>query len=297
MINDNSLPEMDIELIQKYEDKDRKPVKGYMVDYFGSKINVNFYSQLHLKDDVLGLPIPSDGVFYDFIEYLGTALAVDTASKESLTAIELGAGIGTWIVKAALLARRAGIRKITVVGVEADRQHFKWMKQHFSENGLKPKIFSGLKICLFNSAVSADDKFLYFPELGKDHEDWGAAASSDFTNNDYRGLQIISKKIPAIPINELLSKYKCVDLLHMDIQGSEFGVMNCGINELNKRARVMVIGTHSRKIEGDLIDLLFKNKWKLKHEKPCHFIFNENANSLEAMTLLDGTQLWVNSRF
>ena len=296
-MNEFSIPETDIELIKKFEDKDRKPASGNLVDYFGSKININFYSHLQLSDGVLNLPIPSDRIGYDFIEYLGTAFAVDTASKESFTVIELGAGIGTWIVRSAIMSRRIGIKKITVVGVEADKQHFEWMKQHLSNNGLRPKIFSDLKIDLFNSAVSEKDTFLYFPELGENHEDWGAAASSDLTNCDYRGLQVTSKRISAIPINELLSKYKNVDLLHLDIQGSEFGVINCGMDELNKKARVMVIGTHSRKIEGDLIDLLFKNKWNLRNEKPCHFIFNRNAKSLVAMTSLDGTQIWVNSRF
>lgn len=292
-----AVSETDIELIKKFEDKARRSTKGYLVDYFGSKTNIDFYPHLHLSDGVLDLPIPSDGIFYDYIEYLGAALAVDTADREFFTAIELGAGIGPWIVRSALLARKVGIKRITLVGVEADKQHFEWMKQHFADNGLKSNIFSHLKIHLFNSAVSEKEKFLYFPDLGENNEDWGAAASGDVIGCDYRGLQVISQRIHAIPINELLSKYKTVDLLHIDIQGSEFGVINSGMGELDKKVRVMVIGTHSRKIEGDLIELLFKNNWKLRNEKPCHFIFDQNAKSLEAMTSLDGTQLWVNSRF
>jgi len=297
MMNTDPVPEADIELIKKFEDKSRKPVNGYIVDYFGSKININFASHLHPRDEVLDLPIPSDGIFHEFIEYLGTAFAIDTASGDSITVIELGAGFGPWIVRSAIMSRKKDVKEITLVGVEADHQHFEWMKQHFNANDLTSTISSGLKIDLFNSAISETDKFLYFPEIGKDREDWGAAASSSTSNYDYRGLEVTLKKIPAIPINELLSKYKNVDLLHIDIQGSEFGVIQCGMDQLNEKARVMVIGTHSRKIEGDLLELLFHNKWILRNEKPCSFVFNQSARSLEGMTSVDGTQIWVNSRF
>ena len=297
MPNDYPVNKEDRKLIEKFEDTTREPASGYLVDYFGSKINVNFASHLHPSDRVLNIPIPSDGIFHEFIEYLGTALAMNTTNKESVTVMELGAGFGPWIVRSALMARRTGIKKIIIVGVEADKLHFDWMKQHISDNGLSSVISPDIQIDLINAAVSQKERFLYFPELMENHEDWGAAASCGASSFDYRGVQVKSKRIPALPINKLLSSYKKIDLLHIDIQGSEFGVIKCGMKALNQKARVMVVGTHSRKIEGDLIEMLFNNKWYLRNEKPCQFYFDLNARSLEGMTSVDGTQIWVNSRF
>jgi hypothetical protein len=53
---------------------------------------------------------------------------------------------------------------------------------------------------------------------------------------------------------------------------------------------------HSRKIDGDLIDLFFRHGWSLENEKPTRFDYNRHASSLEAMTVMGGTQVWRNPR-
>ena len=47
--------------------------------------------------------------------------------------IELGAGWGKWIVSGAVAARRCGIDSL-VIGVEAEPEHYKWMREHLVDN-------------------------------------------------------------------------------------------------------------------------------------------------------------------
>jgi len=55
-----------------------------------------------------------------------------------------------------------------------------------------------------------------------------------------------------------------------------------------------VIGTHSRKIEGDLMDLMVRAGWSLAREQPSKVSFGTGARSLSEMLIHDGTQVWRN---
>lgn len=60
--------------------------------------------------------------------------------------------------------------------------------------------------------------------------------------------------------------------------------------------RFLFVGTHSRKIEGDLIATLFKRGWKLEREKPCRFDGQGHTPILTGLTTDDGGQVWRNPR-
>jgi hypothetical protein len=85
------------------------------------------------------------------------------------------------------------------------------------------------------------------------------------------------------------------DLIHIDIQGDEHDICNSCIEDLNDRVHWIVVGTHSRKIDGDMLQLLTRAQWELEHEQPTTFQFRRNT-PLEAMTTMDGTQVWRNPR-
>jgi hypothetical protein len=85
-------------------------------------------------------------------------------------------------------------------------------------------------------------------------------------------------------------------MIHIDIQGGEYEVCRASIADLGERAKRVIIGTHSRKIDGDLVELFMREGWILEHEKPTKFTFRSNPPSLEAMTTVDGTQCWRNLR-
>ena len=56
----------------------------------------------------------------------------------------------------------------------------------------------------------------------------------------------------------------------------------------------MFIGTHSRKIEGDLIEFCNQQGWTLLRERPCQFYSQAKAPTLAGSTHHDGGQFWIN---
>lgn len=84
-----------------------------------------------------------------------------------------------------------------------------------------------------------------------------------------------------------------VDLLHIDIQGGEAELVNKSLPDLNRLVRRIVIGIHSRAIEGALIDMLTGAGWILEVERPAIYRLTEAAPPL---LVVDGLQGWANPR-
>ena len=103
-------------------------------------------------------------------------------------------------------------------------------------------------------------------------------------------------EVEIVSFRRVLGLQPLWDLVHIDIQGTEVELCRAFVDELSARVRYMVIGTHSRKIEGDLMDLLIRARWDLEHEKPARFVFRRGETTLERMTIQDGTQVWRNPR-
>jgi hypothetical protein len=80
------------------------------------------------------------------------------------------------------------------------------------------------------------------------------------------------------------------------VQGWEAKLCAGCIGSLTVRARWLVIGTHSRLIEGEIIDRLAAAGWVLENEKPTRFQFDSRKPSVEQMTVVDGVQVWRNAR-
>ena len=87
-----------------------------------------------------------------------------------------------------------------------------------------------------------------------------------------------------------------IDLVHCDIQGSEDEVLTFGAALLTQRVKRMFIGTHSRSIEGKLIECFHRHGWSLVRERPTHFEHRLDTLSTTGMTLRDGGQYWVNTK-
>ena len=86
------------------------------------------------------------------------------------------------------------------------------------------------------------------------------------------------------------------DLVHIDVQGQEFALCRAAIRELDRRAARVCVGTHSRKLDGDLYELFWRAGWLLENEAPTRMRFSPGAHSLEALNAGDGTQIWRNPR-
>ncbi|TIU30915.1 MAG: class I SAM-dependent methyltransferase, partial [Mesorhizobium sp.] len=97
------------------------------------------------------------------------------------------------------------------------------------------------------------------------------------------------QQLDAFPLSEIVEN-EPVDLLHIDIQGGEADFIDAAIGDLNKFVRYIVIGTHSRQIEGRIMNTLLNQGWKLEMERPAIIGLPDGRPQI----LVDGVQGWRN---
>jgi FkbM family methyltransferase len=269
-----------------------KPEPGFIVDFLGSRIRTSLLwkEARTLDGQLIGLPDPGD-FHSEAIEWIGLLKAVRTA-KERYVAMEVGAGFGPWVIAGGVAAQSRGIQDIRLYAVEGDSHHFRALREHFSDNGFDPNQHT-----LIEAAVGATNGETEWPAFDESssREQWGSRPLS--SDQDYTGQRFErTRRVRVIALRDLLVREPEWDLIHIDVQGHEVEICRSCIDELTARVRWVVAGTHSRKLDGDLLHLMYSAGWSLEHEKPSRFRFTLGAATLEAMTVVDGTQVWRNPR-
>ena len=84
--------------------------------------------------------------------------------------------------------------------------------------------------------------------------DMGSAVSESESSRDYRGKRVRNLRVQGHPLSEILGDSP-IDLLHIDVQGAELGLIEANLDLLARQVKGIMIGTHSRVIEGSLIGL------------------------------------------
>jgi FkbM family methyltransferase len=198
--------------------------------------------------------------------------------------MELGAGYGRWAVLGAVAAKLIG-KDADLICVEGEKTHFNWIKQHFIDNGLDPKQHK-----LIEAAVHSKSGEVTFQVFNEGH---------DNSPNNHYGQSIVenakpelSIKVKAITLNSLLVGSDDIDLIDMDIQGSEFDVLAaCDKALINGKVRRFYIGTHSKPIERLLRDFFNELGWHNIYDFEC---FSSYTTEIGTMNFNDGIQYWVN---
>ncbi len=287
--------ERELAIFSEFIDPRARPQPGFVVDFMGGRIRTTslWENARQLDGKVLPLPIPAD-FHSEAIEWIGTLKSVRCA-RDRLVAMEFGAGLGPWIVAAGLGARARGIREVRLYGVEADPVHFKLLQQNLADNGFSPE-----QVTLLHGAVGARAGKAYWPVIEDAREDWGSRPmeqAAGGASTDYLGRSVGKvREVEVLSAVDLLRREQRWDLLHVDIQGNEAEVCPASMAELNGRVHWIVLGTHSRLIEGHMIELFHRAGWELENEKPARFRYQRAAATLEAMTFVDGAQVWRNPR-
>ncbi len=251
-------------------------------------------SARELDGQVTPPPIPAD-FHSEAVEWIGVLKSVRSA-RDRFVAMELGAGLGPWIVAGGTGARSRGLEDIRLYAVEADPTHYRLLRQNLDDNG-----FPAERHVLLQAAVGAVAGKARWPVIGDSREDWGTrpleAAQAADGKADYLGRSFRDFiDVDIVPMRDLVAREDRWDLVHIDVQGHEFDICKAALTELNARVHWLVLGTHSRLLDGQMISLLFSAGWMLENEKPAKFRFNQKAKSLEAMTIVDGVQVWRNPR-
>jgi FkbM family methyltransferase len=250
----------------------------------------NFYCKKEIQTD-------NDAIF----EWLDICETVD-CSNGRYTFVELGAGHARWSVIAYSIASKLRDISTKLIIVEAEPTHFEWAIDNLETNSINVKDHD-----LYEGAVDFSKKLVIF-EIGDASKWYGQSISSMNALSIiwrklkcwyYKNIKSTSRELydPELKIvrtytlNSILSNIDIVDLIHLDIQGKEFDVLNSSIDILNNKVKRLHIGTHSIEIEENLRELFSGNDW--------HCLRNYNCNSVNdtpfgEIRFEDGIQTWLN---
>ena len=274
-----------------------EPVPGYVIDFLGTRTRAEFVRGLQ-GGTVEDYPLPAN-FHATALEWAGALAAVREATDE-ICAFELGAGWAPWLVSVARAAHLRGIHKVRLVGVEGSKKHCDFMAAHFRDNGLEPAEHT-----LLHGIVGPQDGTAEFPLLADPSHDWGTAAifaaagvGSGLRRRlrplrtllGRRGEKTATETLPCYSIPKLLAPFHQVDLVHVDIQGHEHVVISAARQQLKQRVKRLVIGTHGRAIEEQLLNTLSADGWLLEAEESCLY---QQAGERMALSR-DGCQVWKN---
>jgi hypothetical protein len=234
------------------------------------------------------------------------AAAINSA-HETFRIVEIGAGWAPWAVAGIVQARRRGLRA-KGLAVEADAQRSQWAMQHAADNDVSAEFvtgtpeeitrrlrepFDGVELRVVQAAGWHTSTILQFPEL--DEGDMGGAVwTLPGTDVDYRGAHLAHIDVPTVAIADLLDTCELTDLLHIDVQGVEFELVQPASDVIQQKVRLMAIGTTDRLTEGRLQDHFLPRGWGLAIDEPCKAVFTMTHPTLAGFTVQDGTQLWEN---
>jgi FkbM family methyltransferase len=257
---------------------------GSWHDFLGVRTQCDYMpdSYVDIQGQVQGPPGSPNGPIHDVEEWVGTLRSVLEA-RDRFVVVELGAGWAPWLVAGAKAAERVGLQNVMLVGVEGSMAHVDFMHRHLEDNGIDPSQHR-----LIHGVVGACDGVAYFPKLSEPNNIYGAEAEF---NASVANCEM--EEVKSFSLATLLSDISTVDILHCDIQGMEAEVFRAGRNIVDRRVRRVVIGTHSRKIEAELLDIFSGLDWVLEEEVVCKLV----QSSKRTMCLqADGVQVWRNPR-
>lgn len=264
------------------------PSPDLCVNFIGARLSPKFMPEI--LNGMVGIVdrIPIPGNWHADIAEWGAVLRAIDLSKRRFNMLELGCGWGCWMVNSGVAARNAG-RVIHVSGVEADEGHIAFADEACRLNG-----FGEHEFTLKRGVVSARAGGALFPRQDRPGECWGNEPIFDVSPS--RRMELESQGsydyLPNVKLSDL-SNNEPFDLIHLDIQGGEADFASASIEELNECCRYVVIGTHSREIEGRLFETFLSNGWTLEIERPAII----RLSAAKPLTMIDGVQGWRNPRF
>jgi FkbM family methyltransferase len=217
---------------------------------------------------------------FEYHEWIDLLEAVVHA-EDHFTMIELGAGWGRWITNAAAALSQSNPLPYTLLAVEAEPTHFRWMKEHLANNGVD------LACCELIEAAVTDQEGQVGFHTGT--TPWGGPAEC---YGQFIGGPTPVRSITLRPI--LDSASRPIDLLDMDVQGAELIVLVAAADALDEKVRRVHTATHSPEIEVGLRRLFGGLGWHALHDIPLH---TQAQTPWGPISFQDGTQAWINPRF
>ena len=292
-----------------------RPFRGqvpahYGADFLGTKIRHEFVAELYTRPAESLWEMGYPPVNEDYLEWVDLLESVVEA-RDSYTMVELGAGFGRWVVRAAFAVEQVHAQiQYRLVAVEAEPLTYRWMQMHFEENGV-----DATRHRLIHAASSDQPGHALFYIGGPRGGAWDLPpnqwygqclakeydVSGEYRNDgEYQGFPVRlhnsgwrSINVPSVTLKELMADFQSVDFLDMDIEGQELPVIRSTIEDMNTKVKRVHIGTHSPEIEAELRDILSGHGWCSIRDYPISTTQNTPWGPVE---FGNGVQSWVNPR-
>ena len=277
-----------ISVIRNHAVADQVADPEYIVNFLGARVSPKVFPKVleERKGMIEPLPIPANW-HADIAEWAAALRSIDKANKV-YRIIELGCGWGCWLTNMGVAARNAGLQ-LDLIGIEGDKGHLL-----FAEDSMAANKFQDSDYRLVHGVASATKQRALFPVIKDSGGDYGAEPI--FGPSDEQITKEVSsgsyEVLEGFTLGEL-SNQKDVDLLHIDIQGSEVDFITENFLGIDKYVKRILIGTHSREIDGQLMEFFKGNGYLLEMERPSILSLNKGIPHIR----VDGVQLWANPRF
>ncbi len=279
-------------MLRRHAVPDPQPRPGYLVNFLGVAIDPKYFPAIldGRAGTVEPVPIPANW-HADIAEWAAALRAVELAharAKGRFTMIELGCGWGCWMNNTGVAARRLGLAT-TLIGIEGDPGHIGFAREATAANG-----FDAADITLHHGIAAGHAGIALFPRQSRAGVEWGLEPilHANPEQIDQARRSATHDALPMVPLETLMDGHTRIDLLHVDIQGGEADLVADCLGVLGERIAMLLIGTHSRQIEGRLFDLLLGAGWVLEIERPA--ILSVAASG--PVVSVDGVQGWRNPR-
>lgn len=270
-------------LLDAFHLLDQPPEPGIVRNFLGTRIEPRVFPPVleGLAGTVEGRPDPGNW-HADIAEWAAALRSVDLA-RGRYRIVELGCGWGCWITNMGVAARSRGL-EVDLVGLEGDAAHLANARRTLVLNGFDEGQFR-----LIHGVAGPRPGKAIFPDAAG--TSWGGEA---IFYPDARTLARAStdrtvRVLDCATLDELAGG-GTIDLLHIDIQGAEADYAAGSLAQMAATVRRVVIGTHSRAIEGRLMDLFLGAGWRLEMERPA--IAPPVGGRPEIR--IDGVQMWAN---
>jgi hypothetical protein len=276
-----------IDTIQRHARTDLRPDPDYLTNFLGVKIAPRYFPGIldNREGTVEPIPIPANW-HADIAEWAFALRSVDMARK-SYRIIELGCGWGCWLNNTGAAARNTDLA-VELIGIEGDEGHVGFANESLAANG-----FSRDEFRIIHGVAAPTRSQALFPVVDNPGATWGSEPIFNATPEQIQkakrtgGYQVLE----AYPLADL-ARGQPIDLLHIDIQGGETDFVKSNFEDIDRHVSRMLIGTHSRMIEGDLMRFLLDKGWTLEMERPCIFDLTDGKPQIR----VDGVQGWVHRR-
>lgn len=264
------------------------PDPDYLTNFLGVKVHPRYFPGIldGRGGEVEAPPVPANW-HADMAEWAAALRAVDLA-RARFTVMELGCGWGCWLNSTGRAAARRGL-VVHLVGIEADRDHLAFGQEATAVNGFRPD-----QVTLHHGLAAARSGTALFPRQAQAGGQWGLAPlpAPDAATKARLLAAGSHVELPVRGLDELADGHARIDLLHVDIQGGETALVQGSLGVLADKVAYLVIGTHSRAIEGALFEALHGAGWVLEIERPALLAIEPQGPRVT----VDGVQGWRNPR-